>query len=156
MITPAAHMHRSPGHTLWEVLLVLAVLGAICALAAPSVAFVRPPAGHVSEATHDIVALLQNARLTALQRGTTVEVRLDPSTAHAWVFAAEGDTLRLISMPTLPHLSAVEVLAGAAPRFRYAFTPDGYAFGQPLVVRRFGEIGRVDIDPWTGGANVTR
>ena len=156
MITETAGTHRPRGHTLWEVLLVLAVLGAVSALAAPTVRLVRPVTEDVAQITNEIAALLENARLTALRRGTTVEVSLDPSTGRAWVFAAEGDTLQLISTPTLTHLSGVQLLDGGEQRARFVFTPDGQSFGRVVTMRGVGGIRRIAVDPWTGGARVTR
>src|SRR5690349_17992617 len=156
MVTSAPNTHLPRGHTLWEVLLVLALLGAVCGLAAPAVRFVRPETGGVSQVAREIVAVIESARLTAVQRGTTIELRLDPATGQAWVFAAEGDTLRLISTPLLSHLSTAESLAGGEPRPRYVITPDGQTFGRPLVLRGADGIRRIIVDPWTGGANVAR
>ena len=156
MSTRAPNTCPSPGHTLWEVLLVLAVLGAVGGLAAPSLRLGRRQTNAVAQSRHEIVALLESARLTAVQRGTAVELRLDPPTGHAWMFAAEGDTLRLIATSTLTDLSAVEVLGGAELRVRYVFTADGQAFGRPVVLRGAGGIERITVDPWTGGTHVTR
>ena len=152
----AASTRMPKGHTLWEVLLVLAILGVVCGLAAPALRFTRAPSSDLRQARAELVALIQQARLLALQRATGVDIRIDPSTGNAWVFAAEGDTLRLIATSTLTHLPAVEVLAGAEPRLRYAITPDGQTFGGTIVLRRPNGTERISADPWTGGTDVSR
>jgi len=48
------------------------------------------------------------------------------------------------------------LFVGAEPRVRYTFTADGQSFGRPLIFRGSGEMERVVVDPWTGGARVTR
>lgn len=156
MLTAAGHTPRPRGHTLWEVLLVLAILGVVCGLAAPAVRLVRAPSSNLLGARREIVGLIEQARLVALQRGTSVDIRIDPSTGHAWVFAAEGDTLRLIATSTLMHLSAVEMLGGSEPRLRYTIAADGQTFGRTLVLRGSDGIERVIDDPWTGGVDVSR
>ena len=77
--------HREVGHTLWEVLLALALLGAIAGLVAPSIRFVRQADDEVIRATRDLTAVLERARLTALERGTSIDLRLDPSGGRAWL-----------------------------------------------------------------------
>src|SRR5690242_15187699 len=156
MVTSAPNRDLRRAHTLWEVLLVLTVLGAVFALAAPSLTLVRRQTGDVSEAAREIGSLLEAARLTALQRGTSIEVRADPATGRAWVFATESDTLRLISTLVLSNLSAVEILDGAEPRLRYAISPDGQTFGRRVVFRGTEGIRQMIVDPWTGGIHVTR
>lgn len=142
-------------HTLWEVLLVLSLLGALAALAAPAVRDVRRPAGPVDETTRDLVALLERARLTAVERGLLVDVRLDPASGRAWVFDSDGDTLHLLAISSFTRVSAVDLL-GDEPRSRYVFTPTGAGFGTPLVLRGIGGARRITLDPWTGGIRVSR
>jgi len=156
MVIRAPNTRLPRGHTLWEMLLVLAVLGAVCGLAAPAVRAAKPQAGAASQVAREIVALIDNARLTALQCGTAVEVRVDPSSGQAWVFAAEGDTMRLVWTPRLERLSAVEILADGEPRLRYAITPDGQTFGRPVVLHGADGTRQIIVDPWTRGASVSR
>jgi len=143
------------GHTLWEMLLVLTLLGLVAALVAPASRFVRPRADDVGLTTHDIVALLDRARLTALERGVTVELHLDPASGRAWIFARDVDSLRLVGNAAIARVSAVDVLA-ASPRARFVFTAAGGAFGEPITVRGVGGARRISIDTWTGGAHVSR
>ena len=156
MVTGGRPTPTPRGHTLWEVLLVLAILGVVCGLAAPAMRLGRSPAANASQARGEIGALIEEARLIALQRGTSVDIRIDPSTGRAWVFAAEGDTLRLIATSTLTHLSAVEMLGGAEPRLRYTIAPDGRTFGRTVVLRGPNGIERISADPWMGGTDVSR
>ena len=156
MLTGPPRTPMPRGHTLWEVLLVLAILGVVCGLAAPAVRLARSPAADLPQARREILALIEQARLIALQRSTSVDIRIDPSTGHAWVFALEGDTLRVIATSTLTHLSAVEMLAGAEPRLRYTIAPDGRTFGRTVVLRGPNGIERISADPWMGGTDVSR
>lgn len=148
--------HARRGHTLWEVLLVLAVLGAVCALAAPAVRLARGPAGDLADANREIVALIDEARLIALQRGTSVDIRIDPSTGRAWVFVAEGDTLRLTATSTLTHLPALEMLGRPEPRLRYLIASDGQTFGGTILLRGPNGTAQLGVDPWMGGVHVSR
>ena len=144
---------RSEGHTLWEVLLVLAVVGTVAALAAPSVRLVRPPADDVTRTTGELVDLLARARLAALEGGTTVELRLDLEHGRAWMLAHEADSLRLLATPSIASAAAVEIRADR-PRVTYTFLATGDGFGQPLTVRGVGGVRRIVVETWNGGPHV--
>ena len=148
-----ARTRRRGGHTLWEVLLVLTLLGAVAALVAPAARAVRPTTADVTATARDVVSLLERARLTALERGITVELRLDPSSGRTWIFTVDGDTLHLLASTTIRRVSAVDILA-ARPRARFSFSPRGEAFGEPLEIRGLGGLQRITVDPWTGDARV--
>ena len=151
---PALRSGPAPaGHTLWEVLLVLALLGTLAALVAPTLRATRPPPGDAAGAARDLATVAQRARLTALERGVTVEVRLDPATGRGLVFALAGDSLVPIEMLALPHDVSVDVSA-RAPRVRYVFAPTGEGWGDSLIVRGQGHARRLSVDPWLGGVHV--
>jgi Tfp pilus assembly protein FimT len=150
---PPTRRQGRDAHTLWEVLLVLTLLGAVAGLVAPAARLVRSETNGVTSTVRDLVSLLERARLTALERGTTVELRLDPSSGRAWIFAFDADTLRLLETMTVRRVSAVDVLAAGA-RARFSFTPAGEVFGEPLVIRGLGGAQRIAVDPWTGGVRV--
>jgi prepilin-type N-terminal cleavage/methylation domain-containing protein len=142
----------SGGHTLWEVLLVLALIGVVATIAAPALGFVGRPDDALTETTRDVVVVLNRVRLTALERGTAIELRLDPTNGRVWLFAVDTDSLRVIGATTLPRASTVG--GGARSRVRFRFTPAGAAFGDTLVLRGSGVTRRISVDPWTGGAYV--
>ena len=145
--------HQRPAHSLWEVLLVLALLGALAGLAAPSLRLVTQPEVGLDAATRPLVALLERARLTALERGTTVDVRLDPASGRAWIFAVDADSLRLTAVSSFTRMSTVAVASdGVRPRFVFAAT--GTATGTAIVVRGVEGVRRIGVDPWTGGVYV--
>jgi type II secretory pathway pseudopilin PulG len=141
------------GHTLWEMLLVLALLGMVATLAIPALRPMRARAEDPARAVREIVALLEETRLTALERGTTLELRLDPAGGRAWVLAMDGDSL-------LPILSAVVTPFNTArtdkgsTRPSYTLLPSGEILGEPLVVQIPGGTRRISVDPWTGGVHV--
>jgi len=142
------------GHTLWEVLLVLALLGAVVALVAPSIRFVRPADDEVVRAARDLAAVLERSRLTALERATTIDVRLDPTGGRAWLIAVEGDSLQLLTVASFARVSRAEV-RGGGPRPRYLFTPGRGASGPTLTIRGGTETRTLSIDPWSGGGRVS-
>ena len=141
------------GHTLWEVLLVLALVGAIAGLVAPSIRFVRPSEDDAVRAARDLTAVLERARLTALERGTTMDVRLDPAGGRAWLIAVEGDTLQLVTVASFDRVTRVDV-RGGGPRPRYLFTPGRGGSGPTLTIRGAGGTRTLSIDPWSGGTRV--
>lgn len=142
------------GHTLWEVLLVLALLGAASAVVAPALtdrgraALQRDAA---SRTTSDLLALLARARRSALERGTAVQVTLDPATGRYWIFSLAGGALRLVAESTLT-LAPGAALETDAPRVHFRFAPTGAAAGT-VTVRGADVARRVVVDPFTGLAD---
>ena len=140
------------GHTLWEILLVLALLGMVATLAIPALRPMRARADDPARAAHEIVSLLEETRLTALERGAALELRLDPHGGRAWVLAVDGDSL-------LPILSAVVTpfttlrTDERSPRPRYTVLPSGEILGEPILFQSPGGTRRISIDPWTGGVH---
>lgn len=144
---------RQGGHTLWEMLLVLALLVVVTAIVAPSFGLSAPARRDgVTEATTKIIHLLGRARLMALDRGTTVDVLIDPATARVWTFGVERGERRMIASGTLP-LTGGAMLSAGAPRVRFTFDAGGTASGGPLVVRGTEGALVVAVDPWSGVAN---
>ena len=137
--------HRQGGHTLWEMLLVLALLGVVTAIVAPSFGL-RPPARQdsVTVTTTEILAMLARARLTALDRGTAVDVLIDPATARVWTFSVERGERRLITAGTLP-LAGGATLIADTPRVRFTFDAGGTASGGPVIVSGIVSAGAVIV-----------
>lgn len=141
-------------HTLWEVLVVLTLLGAIATLVVPSLPFDRGRGDDVTATTRDLVTLLERGRSMALERGTTVDLRLDPTRGRAWIFAFDHDTLRLVEARAFTRVAAVEIIGDGA-RPRYVFASTGVGAGAPITVRGLGGSRRLTLDPWNGGVHVT-
>lgn len=141
------------GHTLWEMLLVLALLGVVTAIVAPAIpSLARSSDDDVTRAANDLVTVLAQARLTALQRGTTVDVVLDPESAHLWTFVAIAGERRIASEGTLELPPGATLVAGD-PRVRFTFDAAGTAAGGPVTVRGAGGARSVLVDPWSGAAH---
>lgn len=145
--------HRQGGHTLWEMLLVLALLGVVTAIVAPS-SGLHPPArpDGVTATTTGLLAMLGRARLTALDHGTAVEVVIDPATARVWTFSVERGGRRLITAGTLP-LAGGATLISDTPRVRFTFDAGGTASGGPMIVSGIAGARVVTVDPWSGVAD---
>jgi prepilin-type N-terminal cleavage/methylation domain-containing protein len=145
--------HPASGHTLWEMLLALALLAVIAAIVAPAIPSRARDAGDdVARTANDLVAMLGQARLTALQRGTTVDVVLDPASARVWTFVAVDGERRIASAGRLP-LAPGAMLVAAEPRVRFTFDATGTAAGGPVTVRGAGAAQSVSVDPWSGAAH---
>ena len=148
-----ASTRRQRGHTLWEMLLVLAIMATIGTIVAPAV---MGPAGNnktdVARAAQGLVDLLAHARSTAMDRGTSVHVVLDPNTAQVWTFALDRGELRLVGDDRLAPSASVELLANG-PRVRFTFDASGTASGEPLMVRSESGARRIVVDPWSGAAH---
>jgi type II secretory pathway pseudopilin PulG len=141
------------GHTLWEMLLVLALLGTVTAIVAPSLGLRAPLREQgVTAATKELMAVLAEARLTALERGTSIDVVIDPATARVWTFSVDRGERRLIATGML-RLAPGAMLEGEAPRVRVTFDAAGTASGGPVIVRGIEGARQVGVDPWSGVAD---
>lgn len=147
---------RRCAHTVWEMLVVLLLLGTIAALVGPAMGSLRRPRDDgVSRVSEEVVSLLAQARATALRKGDAVDVVVDPATSRAWLFGrGEGGT-SLLAATVLPSGAEIAPLP-AAPRARFTFHPGGSASGPAIVVRE-GAIARlVTVDPWSGEIRADR
>jgi prepilin-type N-terminal cleavage/methylation domain-containing protein len=149
--------HARSGHTLWEMLLVLALLGTIATIVAPAVPSLRrtSPADDVERTTQGLVTLLGQTRLTALERGTAVQLVLDPVSAHVWIFTLVDGETRLLVDSALARTPGA-ILRADEPRVRFVFYPGGTATGGIVTVRGIdaGAMRRVAVDPWSGAPHV--
>ena len=142
-------------HTLWEMLVVLVVLGTAAAAVAPAAIARGRPAleDDVMQTTRELVGLLARARVEALERGATIELSLEPATARVWTFAVDGDGPRLLASGTMARAPGASLVADGA-RVRFVFHPSGAAAGGTVVVRGAGVARRVTVDPWSGVTDV--
>jgi type II secretory pathway pseudopilin PulG len=143
------------GHTLWEMLLALGLLAVIAAIVAPSIGFVRAAAkeSEVERTTRDIVGVLTQARLLALERGTPIDLLLDPATGRVWIVSRTVNDRRVTAAAQL-QLSPGATLLGDGPRVRFSFDAAGTASGGAVIVRGTGGEHRVTVDPWSGAPDV--
>lgn len=148
---PAAVRSRS-AHTLWEVLLVIALLGVIGTLAVPLVPARRAAQeNHLTRASRELADAFAGARLMALQRGESVQLVLDPATARLWLFARDHEVERLVGERALDVPPDLGLVTDDA-RLSIRFAPDGSASGGSVLVRSDAGLRRVTVDPWTGAA----
>ncbi len=149
--SPCASRPVRSGHTLWEMLLVLTLLGILATVVAPAVPSLRRASSEddVERTTRDLVALLEHTRLAALERGTTVQLLLDPAAAHAWIFTVVDGDARLLVDSTLQRAPGASLQADA-PRVRFTFDPAGTATGGVITVHGGAADRRVRVDPWSG------
>ena len=143
------------GHTLWEMLLALALLGVITAIVAPSIRFVRAVAdeSEVARTTRELTGALAQARLIALERGTPIDLLLEPATGRVWIVSGPANDRRITVAERL-ELPAGVTLVGEGPRVRFGFDGAGSASGGVVVVRGIDGEQRVTVDPWSGAPDV--
>ena len=152
---PRTSRHPRSGHTLWEMLLVLALLGVVAAIVAPAIPSPRRASAEddVARTTRELVSLLEHTRLAALERGATVQLLLDPAAAHAWIFTVVDGDARLLVDSTLDRAPGASLQADA-PRVRFTFHPGGTATGGVITVQGGAAERRVRVDPWSGAPRV--
>lgn len=143
------------GHTLWEMLFALALLGVITAIVTPAISIARAGAreSDVVGTTRDLVDALTRTRLIALERGTPMELVLEPATGRVWVLSRAADDQRVSATGQLELPLGASLLADSA-RVRFSFGAAGTASGGAVVIRGAAGERRVTVDPWTGVPDV--
>lgn len=151
------HTDGRSGHTLTEMLVVLAILGVMAAAVVPVVRDARDEAG-VAQTARVLVELLNHSRTSAADRGVVITLVVDPATGRAWT--SEGDDAALVpdslttplaeSLARARHAGAAVTIAATAPRARWTFAPSGLAFGDPVLVHDPTHALLVTVDRWTG------
>lgn len=152
-LDPSARRSRG-GHTLWEMLLVIALLGTIGALVAPASPALRGEKHDdgVTHAARELSADFAAARLMALDRAETVRVVLDPAGGHLWLFVTDRGAMRLVAERDLA-LPADVALVASEPRVTIWFSPDGTSSGGTVLLRGDTRQRLLTVDRWTGVAN---
>lgn len=138
-----------PGFTLWEMALVLAILGITLALTVPAISNFGM---YKTQADADgLLSLLRDARGEAVHTSTIATVRIAPTTGEFRV-----DTTGVQGMGT--YLAGTIDLGGSTTlvtdldRLQFVFQPTGAAFADSVGVRGPGGMVMVQVDPWTGVA----
>ena len=139
------------GFTLWEMAIVLAVMALSAVLVAP--AFARLGTEQPRAAASALLALLRDARGSAIERNTVVTLRLDPVSGH---YRADSSGIRgsgVLAEGTL-QLDATETLVTPLPRLQFVFRPTGASLGDTVLVRGGQQSVLVVVDSWSGVARV--
>jgi prepilin-type N-terminal cleavage/methylation domain-containing protein len=157
-------MRTRAGFTLVEVFVVLIILGAMAAVAAP--AFRTPPVeDDLTYATHEIEDLLKVARDSAVHGSAPVTLIVDSATARAWLVGTFRDAD--VGGSESADIHASDLLAGlelgspiALPagvrvqltktRARFTFGPSGAAYADSIELRSVMGNRLITVDPWTG------
>lgn len=137
-----------PGHTLFELLMVLAIIGVLLGIALPT-AQRALDAIHARGAAAEVASMFALARHTAVYRGTRAAVRLDTVRAAVTVHVGRDTVARRI-------LRDVHGVTMHATRDSAAYGPTGRGFGganativltrraavESVVVSRLGRVRR--------------
>lgn len=142
-------MRARRGFTLWELTMVLLIMGIAATLAAP--AFARLGADKPGTPADAMVGLLHDARKVAIDHNATATLRLDPKTLKYQLDTAGVNGFGMMATGILD-LGMAQSLVTDQPRLQYVFRPTGAAFADTVVVRG-GDIPLiVRVDPWSGVA----
>ncbi|MGE0022401.1 MAG: GspH/FimT family pseudopilin [Hyphomicrobium sp.] len=140
------------GFTVFELLVMLAVLAASAMIVAPRALATRD-AIRVDAAAHALAALLVKARADSIARSTPSDVVLEPRLAgymahqHA-AMRRIGSGIAMRTLGFAPEASGVRV--------RVRFRPDGTATGGTIVLRNARSAASIAVDWLTGAVRVRR
>jgi type II secretion system protein H len=157
-------MRARGGFTLVEVFVVLIILGAMAALAAPAFRAPRED-DDLTYATHQIEGLLNVARDSAVHGSAPVTLVIDSATTRAWLVGTFRDDTT--SAEAEADIHASDLLAGlqlgdpiqlppsvrvqlSKTRARFTFGPSGAAYADSLELRSVMGNRLITVDPWTG------
>ena len=147
-----AFKHRSidarQGFTLFELAVVLAVLGLVALFATPSI---PRPRADADAGAHALARVIERGRMRAAREGRIIALDVSSSAAAVRFFVLDAfDADSLIAEETLTVPQTVRLESGASNgSFRVWLHPLGRANGGPFHLH--GRVSRtVAIDPWTG------
>jgi prepilin-type N-terminal cleavage/methylation domain-containing protein len=135
---------RAAGHTLVELLVVIAVIGMLAAASVPVIGSVlrRDRSGH-----DEVVQLLRRARATAIETGEVVSLTLSQD-GTLWMMSSSGsDTLGRFKR----HAGTI---GGSPSPAVIRFSPWGGADGGPIIIREAHRSVVLLLDPWTARVDV--
>lgn len=140
---------RRAAFTLWEMALVLAILGITLALAAPAVgSFGLDKTKRDADA---LLTLLRDARGEAVRTSTIATVRLDPTSGEFRVDTTGVSGMGVYEAGSID-LGGSAILVTDLDRLQFVFQPTGAAFADSVGVRGTGGMVMVQVDPWMGVA----
>jgi prepilin-type N-terminal cleavage/methylation domain-containing protein len=143
--------------TLWEMALVLLVMGVAAGLAVP--AFARlGAADERAEGVDELLQLLRASRRAAVAHGVTVTLVVDPASGRWRADSAGALGAGELASGTLA-LGGAGALATELPRLRYLFRATGAAQADTVRVRddrASGGAALVLVDAWSGEPRATR
>jgi prepilin-type N-terminal cleavage/methylation domain-containing protein len=91
-------MRKNTGFTLMEVMMVIAIIGVLCAIATPNLVKWLPR-HRVGSAARDVMSALEFARLNAIKANGAVTLTFDFTGDRLTVVDSGGTTLRTLGMP---------------------------------------------------------
>lgn len=138
--------HGRLGATLLELLVVLLIMGISAAVVAPALPR-SSESGSPDELETEVRQLLHRARMTALERGESVTLRVEPA-GHGYSIETERSLTRLVEGTfSVPDGMQVRIGSGAL-----TYDPTGGAVGGPLSIIATAGLRTLVIDPWAGRA----
>lgn len=140
---------RRAGFTLWEMALVLAILGIALALAAPAIG--NFGTYRAQSDADGLLTLLRDARGEAVRAGTVTTVRLDPQTGGFRIDTVGVGGAGIFAAGTV-NLGGATTLVTDLDRLQFVFQPTGAAYADSVGVRGAGGTVIVQVDPWSGVA----
>jgi prepilin-type N-terminal cleavage/methylation domain-containing protein len=145
---PASHRRRS-GFTLWELTMVLLIMAITTALAVPALA--RLGSDLPEGAADRMLALLHDARKTAIDRHVSALLRIDPKTLRYQLDTTGIGGSAIFAEGTL-ELGMTQTLVTDLPRLQFLFRSSGAAFADTVIVHGGERPLTVRVDPWSGVA----
>jgi type II secretion system protein H len=138
----------TPGFTLVEVVVVLAILGIVTAVTVPSLVKLGRQ-DNLTDSANAVAGVLRNARMAALVRAISVSAVIDPA-GRKYLVSAESDEAPVILAQGTLHLAPEVRLGTDRPRVRFSFGPLG--LGDPDSVTIIGAEGTaiVGVKRWSG------
>jgi prepilin-type N-terminal cleavage/methylation domain-containing protein len=140
------------GFTLFEALVVLAILGLTASAVAPALTS-RSVEEEPARSAGAIVKLLRDSRRVALDHGDPVAVTIFPENGWYEVELRRRGETEVLARGGLPLKPLVRLESDSA-RAGYTFSATGVAVGRALRVRQGSRIAVVTVEPWTGDPHV--
>ena len=132
-----------------ELAIVLAVMGVAATLVVPALGRLGQDKPRRTE--DQFMALLHDARKSAIDHNALVTLRVDPLTGRYRADTSTALGSGLFVQGKL-ELGVEETLVTSLARLTYIFRPTGAVFGDSVIVRGSEATVMVGVDPWSGVA----
>ena len=144
-------MRARHGFTLWEMGLVLIIMGIASLIAIPAFTRLGAPDDDAAEGPAELLQLLRASRKAAITHGVTVTLLVDPASGRYRVDSSGAAGTGPLAADTLA-LGRAHAFDTDLPRLRYVFRPTGAAQGDTVRVRGRDGTLLVAVDAWSGEA----
>jgi general secretion pathway protein H len=145
---------RTAGFSLVEMIVVLAILGIVAAVTAPSLMTLLRQ-DDLTDSANAVAGVLRNARMAALVRAVPVSAVIQPGNQE-YVVSVEADEATVVLGQGTMHLAPTVRLLSDRPRVQFSFDRLGSGNSDSVTLAGSGGTAVVGVTRWSGDVYVRK